>query len=414
MAVADGGLGIAIFDGLRRADLPARLHGGIPVHVSCRHRPHVAHRRRGPIVAEEIGPPIEAGWPRRRSWPEGTSEEETRYEPGPRLRTDLDADPRDGGVPLRLLDGFDLGVGMLYGFAPNTASRNTIMNSIAPVWDGNETWLVFGGLGLLAAFPLAFAIIIPATYFPILVMLLAIVFRGVAFEFRFRDAEHKTFWDHAFSYGSGIATFAQGVVLGSFIQGYEVTGRAFSGNSFAFLTPFSVLTGIALLFGYGLLGAGWLILKTEGDIQDDARRHGRVCLVAVLAAIGIVSIWTPIANPAVAARWFAWPNILILAPVPIATAAVALVTWRALGSRAQALPFAGAIGLFVLSYLGIAISLYPMIVPHHFTLWEAASSGRTQAFLLVGTLVLLPVILMYTGWSYWVFRGKVRGDIGYH
>jgi cytochrome bd ubiquinol oxidase subunit II len=268
-----------------------------------------------------------------------------------------------------LLDGFDLGVGMLYGLAPNTASRNTIMNSIAPVWDGNETWLVFGGLGLLAAFPLAFAIIIPATYFPILVMLLALVFRGVAFEFRFRDAEHKTFWDHAFSYGSGIATFAQGVVLGSFIQGYEVTGRAFSGNSFAFLTPFSVLTGIALLFGYGLLGAGWLILKTEGDIQDDARRHGRVCLVAVLAAIG---------------------------------------------SRAQVLPFAGAIGLFVLSYLGIAISLYPMIVPHHFTLWEAASSGRTQAFLLVGTLVLLPVILMYTGWSYWVFRGKVRGDIGYH
>ena len=190
------------------------------------------------------------------------------------------------------------------------------------------------------------------------------------------------------AYGSGIATFAQGVVLGTFIQGFEVTGRQFSGSSFDFLTPFSLLTGVALLFGYGLLGAGWLILKTEGDFQDDARRHGRICLVAVLVAIGIVSIWTPIANPAVAARWFAWPNILILAPVPIATAAVALVTWRALDSRAQVLPFAGAIGLFVLSYLGIAISLYPMIVPHHFTLWEAASSGRTQAFLLVGTLVL--------------------------
>ena len=200
-----------------------------------------------------------------------------------------------------LLDGFDLGVGMLFGFAPDTASRNTIMNSIAPIWDGNETWLVFGGLGLLAAFPLAFAIIIPATYFPILVMLLALVFRGVAFEFRFRDGERKTFWDHAFSYGSGIATFAQGVVLGSFIQGYEVTGRAFSGSSFSFLTPFSILTGIALLFGYGLLGAGWLILKTEGDIQSAARRHGRVCLVAVLVAIAIVSIWTPLANSAVAA-----------------------------------------------------------------------------------------------------------------
>jgi cytochrome bd ubiquinol oxidase subunit II len=312
-----------------------------------------------------------------------------------------------------LLDGFDLGVGVLYGFAPNAASRNTIMNSIAPIWDGNETWLVFGGLGLFAAFPLAFSIIIPASYFPILVMLLALVFRGVAFEFRFRDAEHKTFWDHAFSYGSSIATFAQGVVLGSFIQGYEVTGRTFSGNSLSFLTPFTILTGIALLFGYGLLGAGWLILKTEGDVQNDARRHGRICLMGVLAAIIIVSIWTPITSQAIAERWFAWPNIAILAPVPIATAGVALITWRALDSRAEVLPFAGAIGLFALSYLGIAISLYPMIVPHHFTLWEAASSGQTQAFLLVGTLFLLPVILMYSGWSYWVFRGKVR-DVGYH
>jgi cytochrome bd ubiquinol oxidase subunit II len=313
-----------------------------------------------------------------------------------------------------LLDGFDLGVGILFGLAPDTESRNTIMNSIAPVWDGNETWLVLGGLGLLAAFPVAFAIIIPAVYFPILVMLLALVFRGVAFEFRFRDAPHKTLWDHAFSYGSGIATFAQGMVLGSFIQGFEVQGRVFSGHSFDFLTPFSLMTGVALLFGYGLLGAGWLILKTEGGIQSAARRHGRVCLIGVLAAIAVVSIWTPVANHAVAARWFSWPNILILAPVPIATAAAAWMTWRALGSRAEVLPFAGAIFLFVLSYLGIAISLFPMIVPYHFTLSEAASSDRTQAFLLVGTLVLLPVILMYSGWSYWVFRGKVRADIGYH
>jgi cytochrome bd ubiquinol oxidase subunit II len=313
-----------------------------------------------------------------------------------------------------LLDGFDLGVGILYGLAPDTASRNTIMNSIAPIWDGNETWLVFGGLGLFAAFPVAFAVIIPAVYFPILVMLLALVFRGVAFEFRFRDAEHKTFWDHAFSYGSGIATFAQGIVLGSFIQGYEVNGRQFAGSSLAFLTPFSLMTGLALLFGYGLLGAGWLILKTEGDIQAAARRHGRICLIGVLAAIAVVSIWTPVASPIVAARWFSWPNILILAPVPIATAATALVTWRALGSRAETMPFAGAVLLFVLSFIGIAISLYPMIVPYHFTLWEAASSERTQAFLLVGTLALLPVILMYTGWSYWVFRGKVRADAGYH
>ena len=312
-----------------------------------------------------------------------------------------------------LLDGFDLGVGILYGLAPNTIARNTIINSIAPIWDGNETWLVLGGLGLLAAFPLAFAIIIPAVYFPVLIMLLALVFRGVAFEFRFRDSEHKTFWDQAFNCGSGIATFAQGVVLGSFIQGFKVNGRVFSGTSFDFLTPFSITTGIALLFGYGLLGAGWLILKTEGDLQDRARRQGRVCLIGVLAAIGVVSVWTPIMNPEIASRWFMFHNMVFLAPVPVATVVVAIVTWRALYGRAEVLPFVGAMGLFVLSFIGIAVSLYPMIVPHHFTLWEAASSDRTQAFLLVGTLVLLPVILMYTSWSYWVFRGKVRADIGY-
>jgi cytochrome d ubiquinol oxidase subunit II len=251
-------------------------------------------------------------------------------------------------------------------------------------------------------------------YFPILVMLLALVFRGVAFEFRFRDAESKTFWDHAFYFGSGIATFAQGLVLGAFIQGFRVSGRQFAGTSLDFLTPFALLTGVALLFGYGLLGAGWLILKTEGAVQAAARRQGRICLIGVLLGIGIVSVWTPLMSETIAARWFAWPNILILAPVPLATAAVAWLTWRALGSEAEATPFLGAMGLFVLSYLGIAISLYPMIVPPHFTLWQAASSERTQAFLLVGTLVLLPVILMYSGWSYWVFRGKVRSEIGYH
>jgi len=312
-----------------------------------------------------------------------------------------------------LLDGFDLGVGMLFGFAPDTKSRNTIIKSITPVWDGNETWLVLGGLGLLAAFPLAFAIIIPAVYFPILVMLLALVFRGVAFEFRFQDAESKTFWDHAFCYGSGIATFAQGLILGAFIQGFKVVDQTFAGSSLGFLTPFSLLTGVALVFGYALLGAGWLILKTDGEIQAAARRQGRIALIGVVIAIGLVSVWTPFMSAAVASRWFSWPNIVWLAPVPIATAAVAVLIWRALNSDAQATPFLGAIGLFTLSYAGIGISLLPIIVPYHFTLWEAASSARTQAFLLVGTLFLLPVILTYTAWSYWVFRGKVRGAIGY-
>jgi len=313
-----------------------------------------------------------------------------------------------------LLDGFDLGVGILFGFAPDTRSRNLIMNSIAPVWDGNETWLILGSVGLMAAFPLAFAIIIPAVYFPVAIMLLALVFRGVAFEFRYRDVEHKSFWDHGFSWGSVLATFAQGIILGAFIQGFKVDGRHFTGSSLDCFTPFSLLTGLALVLGYALLGAGWLVLKTDGDIQVRARRHGRIALIGVLIAVAAVSIWTPLADPDIAHRWFSWPNLLFLAPVPVVTAAIALFVWRSLNRQSEAGPFIGAIGLFLMSYLGIAISLWPMIVPHHYTLREAASSQSTQAFLLVGTLFLLPIILLYTAWSYWVFRGKVRADIGYH
>jgi cytochrome d ubiquinol oxidase subunit II len=240
------------------------------------------------------------------------------------------------------------------------------------------------------------------------------VFRGVAFEFRFREAERRTFWDQGFFYGSTIATVAQGIMLGAFIQGFKVEGRVFAGGVFDFLTPFSVLTGIALVFGYALLGAGWLVLKTEGEIQERARRYGRICLAGVLIAILLVSIWTPLMSDAVSRRWFSSPNILILSPVPIATALVALGTWRALNGPSQSGTFIGAVGLFALSYAGIAISLWPMIVPHHYTLDQAASSPGTQAFLLVGTLFLLPIILVYSSWSYWVFRGKVRADVGYH
>jgi cytochrome d ubiquinol oxidase subunit II len=312
------------------------------------------------------------------------------------------------------LDGFDLGVGMLYNFAPNRGARDLIMNSIAPIWDGNETWLVLGSIGLLAAFPVAFAIIIAAVYFPILLMLLALIFRGVAFEFRYRDSEHRTFWDHGFAVGSAVAAFAQGVVLGAFIQGFDVTGREFAGHSLDCFTPFSIFTGIGLMLGYALLGAGWLVIKTEGTLQDWARALGRRCLIGAVLAIAIVSLWTPFIDPHIAARWFSWPNIAYLAPVPLATAALTLYAWRSLNNRSEYAPFLASLGLFLLSYLGIAISLWPMIVPGHFTLEEAAASPSTQAFLLIGTLALLPIILVYTGWSYWVFRGKVRADIGYH
>ena len=313
-----------------------------------------------------------------------------------------------------VFDGFDLGVGMLYGLLRDDAARTTAMNSVAPVWDGNETWLVFGGLGLLTAFPLAFAIIIPAVYFPILMMLLALVFRGVAFEFRFKHTALRRLWDGAFCGGSLVATFAQGVVLGTFIQGFKVEGRHFTGSSFDWVSPFPIAIGVALMLGYGLLGACWLILKTEGELQDWARRAAGICLVAVLVAIAAVSIWTPLARVEIAQRWFSWPNIAFLSPVPIVTALIAFGEWEALRRRHELTPFLGAVALFLMSFIGIAISLWPMIVPYHYTLWETASSPSTQAFLLIGTLFLLPVILMYTAWSYWVFRGKVSGAAGYH
>ncbi|HEX3337678.1 MAG TPA: cytochrome d ubiquinol oxidase subunit II [Pseudolabrys sp.] len=312
------------------------------------------------------------------------------------------------------LDGFDLGVGMLYNFAPDRRSRDFVMNSIAPIWDGNETWLILGSVGLFAAFPVAFAIIIPAVYFPVLLMLLALIFRGLAFEFRYRDAEHRTFWDHGFAAGSALAAFAQGVILGSFIQGFHVEGRQFVGSSVDCFTLFSIFTGVALMFGYALLGAGWLVIKTEGTLQDWARVFGRRCLIGTALAIVIVSVWTPLANAHITARWFSWPNIMLLAPVPLITGGLIWYEWRSLSNGSEYSPFIAALGLFAMSYLGIAISLWPMIVPGHFTLEQAAASQSTQAFLLIGTLVLLPVILLYTGWSYWVFRGKVRADIGYH
>lgn len=313
------------------------------------------------------------------------------------------------------LDGFDLGVGMLHGLV-RPQHRDVVMTSIGPFWDGNETWLILGVVGLLAAFPVAFAIIIPAVYFPILVMLLALVFRGVAFEFRFKNAHLKRFWDGAFCGGSLVATFAQGMVLGAFIQGFKVDGRVFTGTSFDFATPFTVLTGVALVLGYTLLGAGWLVMKTEGALNAWCRRAGRVSLAGVGLCIAVVSAWTPWASPAIAARWFAWPNTALLLPLPLATVALGVFTWHALAEHKtrEWHPFVAALGLFLLSFLGIAISLWPMIVPGHFTLWEAASPPSTQAFLLVGTLFLLPTVLFYTAWSYWVFRGKVREGAGYH
>jgi cytochrome d ubiquinol oxidase subunit II len=312
-----------------------------------------------------------------------------------------------------VMDGFDLGIGILFPFLKRPDDRDVMMNSIAPVWDGNETWLVLGGGGLLAVFPLAYSLLMTAFYAPLIVMLLALVFRGVAFEFRFRDPRHRFFWDYAFSAGSIAATFCQGMVLGTFVQGIEIEGRNYAGGWFGWLTPFSVFTGAALIVGYALLGATWLVMKTEGELQARVIRFARGLALGTLAAIVAVSVWTPFLNLSYAMRWFSMPNVLYLSPVPLLVAATAWALWRSLG-RNDVQPFVCALLLFVLSFVGLAISLYPYLVPPEITIYEAAGPPESLSFLLAGAVVLLPIILAYTAYSYWVFRGKVRAGEGYH
>ena len=313
-----------------------------------------------------------------------------------------------------VLDGFDLGVGILFVTVRDEHDRDTAVNSIAPVWDGNETWLVLGGGGLMAAFPLAYAVLLPALYTPILAMLLGLIFRGVAFEFRFRSPRSKGFWDFCFAAGSTQATLCQGITLGAFIQGVAVEGRTYAGGWFDWLTPFSLLTGVALIVGYALLGATWLIIKTEGALQERMFGLAWPLTVAVVGLIVIVSGWTPLLDAEIAARWFSWPNLLLLSPVPLLVGANAAALAAALRKRWEYSPYLLALGLFSLSYAGLGISLFPYIVPRKITIWQAAAPDASLWFLLVGAVVLIPLILGYTGYAYWVFRGKVRPGAGYH
>lgn len=313
-----------------------------------------------------------------------------------------------------VLDGFDLGIGILFPFFKGEKTRDMMMNSVAPVWDGNETWLVLGGGGLLAVFPLAYSIIMPALYAPVIIMLLALVFRGVAFEFRWKTKRGQFLWDWAFAGGSIVAAFAQGVALGALVQGIPVANRAYSGGWWNWLTPFSLMTGVALLAGYALLGACWLIYKTEGEVQTAARRSAQITGLATLALIGAVSLWTPFLNASFMDKWFAFPQMLYTAPVPIMVLGCAWLLYKGIEEKRDLQPFLAALGLFVLCYLGLAISFYPFIVPVSVTIWEAAAPDNSLKFLLVGTLFLVPLILAYTAWSYWVFRGKVSSGGGYH
>ncbi|HLX14613.1 MAG TPA: cytochrome d ubiquinol oxidase subunit II [Bradyrhizobium sp.] len=314
-----------------------------------------------------------------------------------------------------VMDGFDLGLGLLFPLFPNKADRDVIMNSVAPVWDGNETWLVLGGGGMMAAFPLAYAVLMPALYTPMVAMLIGLIFRGVAFEFRWRTTSGgRNRWDLAFTGGSWLATLAQGIALGAILQGIHVEARHYAGGWWDWLTPFSILTGLSLVVGYALLGATWLVMKTDGPLRDRAYSLSWPLLFAMLGAIGAVSIATPFLNVQYAQRWFTWPNVILTAPVPVAVAAVTVMLSRSLANKQDYRPFFLSLALFALSYAGLGISMYPYIVPQSITIWQAASPQTSQAFMLVGVAVLIPLILGYTAWAYWVFRGKIRSESGYH
>ena len=312
-----------------------------------------------------------------------------------------------------VMDGFDLGIGILFPSFRVGEGRNRAMNSIAPVWDGNETWLVLGGGGLFAAFPLAYAIILPATYPLMIAMLLGLVFRGVAFEFRWRDAGHRPFWDMAFFGGSLVAALSQGMILGAILQGITVENRAYAGSWWDWLTPYTLLTGLGVVAGYSLLGATWLIWKLDGQPQDHAYKVAKRAAIATLLLLIAVSLYTPMLDEDYWHRWFEAPGIYFASQVPLLTAILAAALFWALAKRRQAAPFWLSLGIFLLGMAGLGVSMFPFVVPDQVTIWDAAAPHRSQVFMLVGVGLTLPLILGYTGWAYWVFRGKVSHE-GYH
>lgn len=314
-----------------------------------------------------------------------------------------------------VMDGFDLGIGILFPFVKSEGERDVMMNTVAPVWDGNETWLVLGGAALFGAFPLAYAVVLSALYLPLIFMLLGLIFRGVAFEFRFKaKAAKRHIWDKAFIGGSLTATFFQGVALGAYIDGFKVVDRVYVGGALDWLTPFSLFCGLALIAAYALLGCTWLIMKTEGRLQQQMHDLARPLVFVLLGVTGIVSLWTPLAHADIAERWFSLPNIFWFMPVPLL---VLLCTWallRAVARNANYAPFLLTLTLIFLGYSGLGISLWPNIIPPSISIWDAAAPPQSQGFILVGALFIIPFILMYTAWSYYVFRGKVTEEDGYH
>jgi cytochrome bd ubiquinol oxidase subunit II len=312
-----------------------------------------------------------------------------------------------------LLGGYDLGLGALFPIAPSDKDRDAMMGSVSPFWDGNETWLVMGGGGLLAAFPLAYAVMLPALYIPIILMLIGLILRGVAFEFRFKSERNRWMWDTAFAGGSLLAALMQGVIIGAFVQGFAVTDNKFSGGAFDWLTLFSMTTAVAVLSGYVLLSAGWLIMKGDEALREWAYGIARYALIAVGVFIAIFSLWTPVLHPEIAARWFTPAHIVMLSPVPLMTAAAIGGLWITLDRRYRYMPFLLAIAIFILCYTGLAVSLFPFIIPPHINIWQAAAAPESQLFMLYGAIPIIPIIIAYTAYSYYVFWDATEHD-AYH
>ena len=312
-----------------------------------------------------------------------------------------------------VLDGFDLGIGILFPTLTVGHGRNRAMNSIAPVWDGNETWLVMGGGGLLAAFPLAYAVILPATYPLVIAMLLGLIFRGVAFEFRWRDSGHRAFWDLSFFGGSLIAALSQGMILGAVLQGIDIDGRQYAGSWWDWLTPYTLLTGLGVVAGYTLLGSCWLVWKLEGEVQERAYRLATWAAVATLVLMAAVSLYNLALFEQYHDRWLTMPNILFASQVPLLTAIIAFFLFYGLKKRWELAPFLLSLALFLLGMAGLGVSMWPYVVPDALTIWDTAAPESSQVFMLIGVAITLPLILGYTGWAYWVFRGKVGAE-GYH
>ncbi|GAB0116483.1 cytochrome d ubiquinol oxidase subunit II [Acidisoma sp. 7E03] len=318
-----------------------------------------------------------------------------------------------------VLDGFDLGIGLLFAVEPKLEDRDVMVNTVAPVWDGNETWLVLGGSGLYAVFPGAYSTILPAVYPLLIIMLMGLIFRGVAFEFRFRAVEaHRRWWDWAFLGGSLAAGFTQGTILGALIDGTTLHDGAFAGTAFDWLAPFPLFCGIAVVFGYALLGSSWLILRTGGPLQARMRRRTLRLGVVMLILLGVVSLWTPFLNVHFVSRWFSWPGYWATAAGPLLSLLLAVLFFRSIARedspRHEATPFLCALGWFTLGFLGLGFSIFPMIVPPTMDIWQASSAHSSQIFTLVGMGVMIPLILAYNVLSYYIFRGKVEPGAHYH